>query len=53
MNFTVTIDWKLVVALGVSAVGLVFASKMESSAAERVSSRAVDAIKEYAMTLGK
>ena len=53
MNFTVTIDWKLVVALGATAVGLVFASTMESSAAERVSIHVVDAVKEYVMALKK
>lgn len=48
MNFLVLIDWKFVVALG-TAVGItIFASKMDPDAAERVSTHAVDAFKEYA-----
>ena len=49
MNLTVTIDWKFIVALGTSAVGIIFAVKMDSTAAERVSTHAVDACKEYAI----
>ena len=49
MNFVVTIDWKFVVALGAATVGTIFAIKMDASAAERVSIRAVDACKEYAV----
>ena len=36
-NLSVTIDWKFVVALGASAVGIIFAVKMDDYAAERVS----------------
>ncbi len=43
MSFIVTIDWKLVVALGVVAVGTIFARKMDPAAIERVSIHAVDA----------
>lgn len=43
MSFVVTIDWKLVVALGVVAVGIVFARKMDPAAIERVSIHVVDA----------
>ena len=49
MNFVVTIDWKFVVALGASAVGIIFAVKMDADAAERVSTHVVDACKEYAV----
>lgn len=49
MNCTVMIDWKFVVALGVATVGTIFAVKMDASAAERVSTFAVDACKEYAV----
>lgn len=42
MNFNVNIDWKFVVALGVATVGTIFASKMDSSAVERVSIRVID-----------
>ena len=48
MGFFVAIDWKLVVALGGAAVGIIFAVKMDSSAAERVSIHAIDACKEFA-----
>lgn len=49
MNFNVIIDWKLVVALGTVAVGVIFAAKMDGAAAERVSTHAVDACKELAI----
>ena len=49
MNFVITLDWKFVVALGTAAVGVIFAVKMDGSAAERVSTHAVDACKEYAI----
>ena len=49
MSFVVTIDWKFVVALGTAAVGVIFAVKMDGAAAERVSTHAVDACKEYAI----
>ena len=50
MNFTVLIDWKFVVALG-AAVGMtIFASKLDPDAAERVSTHAVEACKEYVTT---
>lgn len=42
MNLTVTIDWKFVVALGMAAVGTVFAVKMDATAAERVSIHVID-----------
>ena len=49
MNYTVLIDWKFVVALGASVVGIIFAVKMDADAAERVSTHVVDACKEYAV----
>lgn len=49
MNLTVTIDWKFIVALGTVAVGIIFAVKMDATAAERVSTHVVDACKEYAI----
>lgn len=49
MNFNVTIDWKFVVALGTATVGIIFATKMNSEAVERVSIHAVDACKELAI----
>lgn len=49
MNLNVTIDWKFVVALGTAVVGTIFAVKMDADAAERVSTHAVDACKEYAI----
>lgn len=49
MNLNVTVDWKFVVALGVAASGIIFATKMDAEAAERVSTLAVDACKELAI----
>jgi len=43
------IDWKFVVSLGVVVIGTIFAVKMDADAAERVSTHAVDACKEYAI----
>lgn len=47
MSLVVTFDWKCIVALGLSAIGIIFAVKMEPDAAERVSTNAVDAFKEF------
>lgn len=49
MNVNVNIDWKFVAALGGAVVGVIFAIKMDAKAAERVSTCAVDACKEYAV----
>lgn len=49
MNFVVTLDWKFVVAFGVATAGVIFAVKMDSSSAEKVSIHVVDACKEYAL----
>lgn len=49
MNVSITIDWKFVVALGTTVVGIIFAVKMDSAAAERVSTHVADACKEYAI----
>ena len=51
MSFVVTVDWKLVVALGAATLGTIFAVKMDASAAERVSICAIDASKEYAVAV--
>lgn len=51
MSFNVVIDWKFVVALGAATVGTIFAIKMDASAAERVSTVAVGACKEYAIAV--
>ncbi len=49
MDLTILIDWKFIAALGVSTVGIIFASKMDAAAAERVSTHVADACKEYAV----
>lgn len=49
MSFVVTLDWKFVVALGAAVAGSILASKMDSAAAERVSTHVADACKEYAV----
>lgn len=51
MNFSVAIDWKLVAAIGATAVGIIFAVKMESAVVERVSTHIADACKEYAVAV--
>lgn len=45
MNLTVLIDWKFVVALGATAVGIIFAMKIDESAVERVSIHAIEAVR--------
>lgn len=49
-NISVTIDWKFIVALGTSVVGIIFAIKMDETAAERVSTNVVNACREFAIT---
>lgn len=49
MNFSITIDWKTVVALGVTTVGTIFAMKMDGAAVERVSTHLIDAHRAYAI----
>lgn len=51
MNFTVIFDWKSVVALGGSVVAILLVLKLDSAAAKDVSTRAVDAYKEYAIAV--
>ena len=51
MNCTVVLDWKFAVALGVAAVSIIFAVKMDATAAKEVSIHAVDACKEYAVAV--
>ncbi|HEM4322436.1 TPA: MFS transporter [Streptococcus suis] len=41
MNLNVTIDWKVVAALGVSVMGIILSLKIDDSAAERVLTTAV------------
>ena len=49
MDFKVILDWKLMVALGGTVVGIMFACKLDSAAVKEVSIHAVDACKEYAL----
>ena len=49
MESMVIIDCEFVVALGAVAVGVIFAVKMDASAAKEVSIHAVDTAKEYAI----
>lgn len=51
MTATVTIDWKFVLAMGASTVGVIFALKMDADAAERVSAIVADACKDYAIAV--
>ena len=50
MNFNVSIDYKFVVALGVSVAGIIFAVKMSPEQAKEVTIKVVDACKEYAVS---
>ncbi len=49
MNISVVFDWKFVVALGASAIGIVLAVRMDSDAVERVSVHLADTYKECAV----
>lgn len=49
MNLTIILDWKLMVALGATTVGIILSVKMDTTAAESVLTHAVDALKEYAI----
>ncbi len=49
MNYTVVIDWKFNVALGVATVCTIFAAKMDAAGAKEVLTHAVDACKELAV----
>ena len=51
MNYTVILDWKFAVALGVATVGVIFAVKMDAADAKEVSIQAIDACKEYAVAV--
>lgn len=50
MNYTVVIDWKFPVAVGVAVAGIIFAVKMTAADAKEVSIRAIDACKECEIT---
>lgn len=50
MKTTIVIDWKFVVAIGFVAIGVVFASKMDSEAIKDVSIHAVDTVKGLKLT---
>lgn len=49
MNFSISIDWKFVVAFGLAVTGTIFSLKMNSDSAEKVSTHVVDACKEFAI----
>lgn len=42
-------DWKIVTALGCSVIAIIFVSKLDADALERVSIHGIDAIKELAV----
>ena len=46
MNYTVVIDWKFPVAVGVAVAGIIFAVKMTAADAKEVSIHVIDACKE-------
>lgn len=47
MSLAVNLGWKSFVALGVAVCGIILVSKIDSDAAERVLTHAVDACKEF------
>ena len=49
MTSSITIDWKCVVALGASAIGVILALKVNPDASEQVLTQAVSTCKEYAL----
>lgn len=51
MDVKVFLDWKSFLALGGSVVACILAGKLDSAAAERVSTRLVDACKELAVAV--
>lgn len=51
MTFLVTIDWKIVLALGVAASVVILASKTDSDADEQVLTYVADACKESAVAV--
>ena len=49
MSVTVNIDWKTVAALGASVIGTILVVKLDPNSAEAVSTKVVDAVKEFAI----
>ncbi len=47
MDVKVVFDYKVVLALGVVAVGIIFARKLDSAAVKDVSIRAIDTVVKY------
>lgn len=52
MDSTNACDWKFVLALGGSTVGIIFALKMDSTTVREVSIKMVDAFRDYAIAKG-
>ena len=46
MNCTVILNWKSFAALGLSAIGIILVTKMNSNQAMEVSTHAIDAYRE-------
>jgi hypothetical protein len=51
MNYTVVIDWKLALALGVASVSIILANKIDAAGAKEVSIHAIDACREFAIAV--
>ena len=49
MQFLITVDWKFVIALGIAVSGVIMTAKMDPKTAGKVSTKVVDACKEYAL----
>lgn len=52
MKTAIVIDWKFVVALGVVAIGTIFATKMDPEAIKEVSIHVIDTAKELKLATG-
>lgn len=53
MEMKVILDWKSFAALGAATIGIIFAVKMDPSAAKEVSMNIIDAAKECNMASSK
>ena len=51
MNLNITLDWRVVAALGTSAVAIILSLKLDEAAAERVSTHMVDAYRDYTIAI--
>ena len=51
MNFNVPIDWKSFLAIGATAVGIIFAVKLDSESTEKVLIQVINSCTELAVAV--